>query len=279
VSPWQALLLGALQGATEFLPVSSTAHLVVAPWILGWEDYSVRENAAFTVLVQWGTLAGVLYEFRGDLGRVARETLAGIAARAPLGTPGARLGWWIALGTLPAVAAGLLLEDRVEDLQASPPWVAGFLLAGTALMLLAEARGRRDRPLASLRAADALAVGAAQALAILPGFSRSGATISGGLLRGLDRDAAARFSFLLSVPVLLAAGILKAGDLAADPERARAGALPLALGFTVAAVVGWLSIRWLLGVLRRRGLAPFVWYRVALAAVILALWCSRRGGA
>jgi undecaprenyl-diphosphatase len=271
VSPWQALLLGALQGATEFLPVSSTAHLVVTPWLLGW-DYDVKGHAAFTVLVQWGTLAGVLFEFRRDLAVVAAEGARGLLRGAPLGTPGARLASWIVLATIPAVVAGLLLEDRVEDLQASPPWVAAFLLAGTAFMLAAERLGRRERALESLGAADALAVGAAQALAILPGFSRSGATIAGGLLRGLDRDAAARFSFLLSVPILLAAGAVKARELLADPARAREEALPLALGFAAAAVVGWLSIRWLLGVLRRRGLAPFLWYRVALASLILLAW-------
>jgi undecaprenyl-diphosphatase len=275
VSPWQALLLGALQGATEFLPVSSTAHLVVAPWLLGW-DYDVKGHAAFTVLVQWGTLAGVLFEFRRDLADVAVEGARGLARRAPLATPGSRLAFWIALGTIPAVVAALLLGDRIEDLQASPPWVAGFLLAGTALMFAAERLGRRARPLESLGAADALAVGAAQALAILPGFSRSGATISGGLLRGLDRDAAARYSFLLSVPILLLAGAKKGRDLLADPARAAEEAVPLALGFAAAAVVGWLSIRWLLGVLRRRGLTPFLWYRIALATLILLAWASGR---
>jgi len=264
----QALVLGVVQGLTEFLPISSTAHLILVPWILGWEGNG--SPFVFDVLVQLGSLLAVVVYFRRDLRAVARETLAGIADRKPLGTPGARLGWWLVLGTLPGVAAGLGGKPLIEDLHRNPVAVAWILLFASGLLLLGERLGKRLRKVEDLKAGDALFVGFAQALAVLPGVSRSAATIAGGLLRGLDREAAARFSFLLSIPILSGAGAVALRDLLAKPDPAGELA-PLAAGFVAAAVVGFASIHWLLRFLARRTLNVFIVYRV-LAAVAMLLF-------
>ncbi len=271
----QALLLGIVQGATEFLPVSSTAHLVLVPWLLGWK-FEEDPQFVFDVLVQVGTLVAVVAYFRRDVAAITREALAAAAARAPLRSPEARLGWWLLLGTVPVAAVGLAFHGFFEGLHRAPAVVAG-ILGGTALLLFAAERlGRRERGVATLTAGDALFVGTAQALALFPGVSRSAATIAGGLLRGLDRPAAARFSFLLSIPALLAAGTLAVVRLLRMEGWERH--LPsLAAGFVAAAVIGYASIHWLLGYLSRRPLDAFAWYRLAAAAACLALWWGRGG--
>lgn len=268
----QAVVLGIVQGLTEWLPVSSTAHLILVPWVLGWEvDPGIL--LPFNVLVQDGTLLAVLVYFRRDLIGILRGVLEGLRSGAPLGTVEARLGWGLVLGTLPAVAAALLLEDRIEDLHGRPLVVAWVLLGATALLFLGE-RGRKSRDLGSLGATDALAVGAAQALALLPGVSRSAATISGGMILGMDRVSAARFSFLLSVPVMAAAGTWETARLLQQPDPGRH--LPaLAAGFVAAAVVGYGTIHWLLGFLARRPLTVFAWYRILAGLALLGLALAR----
>ena len=213
----QAVLLGIVQGLTEFLPVSSTAHLILLPHLLGWQ---LQADAvfAFDVLLQLGTLAAVLIYFRRELYEIAAAMLQGIVRRTPWQTAPARLGWLLVAGTIPAVVLGIALKPFFEALHQQAEVVAG-VLAGTAVLIFgAEYWGRRERPLASLTAVDALLIGAFQASALVPGVSRSAATICGGLLRGLQRPDAARFSFLLSVPVLAGAGVLAAADLAATPN-------------------------------------------------------------
>lgn len=247
----QAVVLGVVQGVTEWLPISSTAHLVLVPWVLGWP----APSEPFLVLVQTGTLLAVVVYFRRDL-------LALVAAES-------RLRWWIVLGTLPAVAAGLAFRHSIRGLHGNPVAIAGILLAGTALLFLGERWGRRNRSLDALGAGDALGIGAAQAVALLPGVSRSAATIAGGMLAGLDRAAAARFSFLLSIPVMAGAGILEMRDLVVDDVPA------VLAGTAASAVVGYATIYWLMGYLARRPLTVFAWYRIGAGLLLLALALQR----
>ena len=268
----QAILLGVVQGVTEWLPVSSTAHLILVPWILGWR-IEEEVQVPFDVIVQGGTLLAVVVYFRRDLLAVARAALSGLRTRTPLATPESRLGWWILLGTIPAAAAAILLQKRIEALHERPVLVAAVLLGATVLLFVAEAAGRKDRALADLPAGGALGIGFAQALALVPGVSRSAATIAGGMLAGLDRASAARFSFLLSIPIMAAAVGKKALEIP-DPSRH----LPaLAAGFAAAAVVGYATIHWLLGFLARRPLTVFAWYRIALGIALLVLAARRPG--
>lgn len=268
----QSLILGLVQGLTEFLPISSTAHLILTPYIFGWPQSADLEQArfAFDVLVQWGTLLAVLVYFRRDLGNIVLAVLRGLRQRQPLATPESRLGWQIAVATLPAVAAGLLAKDWVESLHHQPYVVAAVLIGFSAVIYAAERIGRRTLPLEQLTWRGAVWVGVAQAVALIPGVSRSGATITGGLLAGLERKAAARFSFLASIPALLGAGVLALRDLS---SVANLGAVlpPLLLGALAAAVVGFACIHWLLGYLARASMDLFVWYRLAAGAVFLAV--------
>jgi len=270
----QAVVLGIVQGITEWLPVSSTAHLILVPWLLGW-SFPADEQFAFTVLVQDGTLLAVIVYFRRDLLAVARAALGGLGRGRPFETAEARLGWWIVLGTLPVAAVGLAFKDHFKELHSRPMVVAAILLGATVILYVGERAAKRARPIESLGAADALAVGTAQAMALFPGVSRSAATIAGGMLRGFDRLAAARFSFLLSIPALLAAGALETWDLAGRPDAAE-HVPALLVGALAAAVVGYATIHWLLGFLARRPLTSFAWYRILAGAALLALaW--RRG--
>ena len=269
----QAVLLGIVQGLTEFLPVSSTAHLILLPRLLGWQ---LQADAvfAFDVLLQLGTLAAVLIYFRRELYEIAAAMLQGIVRRTPWQTAPARLGWLLVAGTIPAVVLGIALKPFFEALHQQAEVVAG-VLAGTAVLIFgAEYWGRRERPLASLTAVDALLIGAFQASALVPGVSRSAATICGGLLRGLQRPDAARFSFLLSVPVLAGAGVLAAADLAAAPNVS-ALLLPLLAGTLASMLVGLASIYWLLSFLQRRSLLVFGWYRIAAGLLALGVLLLR----
>lgn len=263
----QAIILGIIQGLTEFLPVSSSAHLVIIPYLLGWKlDEAVV--FPFDVLVQLGSLAAVIYFFRRDLWEILNAVWNGLRSRKPFGSPAARLGWLLVLATIPAGVIGLLIKDLVEAVFKDAQVTALFLLVTALLLIVAEKVGKRSRGVASLTWKDALWIGFAQALALFPGISRSGATISGGMSRNLDRSAAARFSFLMSIPVILAAGAFSLLDLFDIPNLP--SFLPaIASGFIAAAVVGYFAIRWLLAFLTRRPLYVFAAYCAALAIVIL----------
>ena len=252
---FHAIILGIVQGATEYIPVSSSAHLVLVPWILGWEDSSF----AFEVLIQWGTLIGVFVYFWQDLWGILRGTIQGLVKLKPFGTMSARLGWYIVLGTLPAVFFGLLLKDFFEAAFGQPVWVAGLLLVTAAMLLAADRWGKGDRGIEKIRWPDGLIVGLWQVAALLPGISRSGATISGGVLHGLYRSTAARFSFLLSVPALLGAGVLALLDLLESGTLAY-DLPPVAAGFVAAAISGYLCIRWLMSYLKQHSLTIFAVY-------------------
>lgn len=269
----QAVVLGVVQGLTEFLPVSSTAHLILLPHLLGWQ---LQADAvfAFDVLLQLGTLAAVLIYFHHDLIEIAAAMLQGLLKRAPWQNTTARLGWLLIAGTIPAVVLGLALKPYFEALHEQPEVVAGVLVGTAILIFGAERWGRRERPLATLTALDALLIGAFQASALVPGVSRSAATICGALLRGLQRPDAARFSFLLSVPVLAGAGVLAAADLASTPNVA-ALLLPLLIGTFTSMLVGLASIYWLLSYLQRRSLLVFGWYRIAAGLLALAVLLLR----
>ena len=266
MSVLQAFLLGIVQGATEFLPVSSSGHLVIVPALLGW---AIPDDQAFVfdVLVQIGTLLAVFVYFRADLAAIFGALLAGLRDRTHLKDPNARLGWLLLLATIPAGLAGLLLKDQVELAFASPRATAGFLFFTAILLVIAERVSHVSRDPNGLTWRDALWIGLFQALAIFPGVSRSGSTITGGMLRGLDRPASARFAFLMSIPVMLAAGLLSLFDLAeiADPA---AFLLPMSVGFMTSAVTGYFAIAWLIGFLQRRSLYGFAAYVAVLAAVV-----------
>ena len=254
----QAIILGIVQGLTEFLPVSSSAHLVLVPSAFGWE-LDPAFAFAFDVLVQMGTLLAVIVYFAPTLRDILAAVWSGLRARRPFVDPLARLGWLILLATIPAVIAGTLFHDVVEAAFGNPQGVFVSLLVTAALLAGAERFGRPQKTLDRLSGVDAIAVGAAQALALLPGISRSGSTISAGLLRGLQRAEAARLSFLMSIPVMIGAGLVGLKDLA-DLSPGPELLLPVAIGFLTAAVVGYLTIRWLLAYLAGHRLTVFAAY-------------------
>lgn len=262
-----ATFLGVVQALTEFLPVSSTAHLLVFGELLG---HSLQDDRfrAFVTIIQSGTTLAVLVYFRADIYRLATAGLRALARGRPLETAEARLGWYIVLGTLPAAVAGKLFERRIEALG---NWVmAGSLVVLGLILLLAERCARHVRGVEDVRASDAFLIGCAQALALVPGSSRSGTTITGGMLLGFNREAAARFSFLLSVPIILAAGAYKLWRSVPLLEGAPSWVAATLVGTAVSAVAGYLVIDWLLGWLRTRTTLLFVAWRIA-AGVALAL--------
>lgn len=270
----QALILGLVQGLTEYIPVSSTAHLLLIPWLLGWQ-LDAQATFVFTILIQWGTLVGLLIYFWRDIWAIVREVLNGLIKRQPLGTPNARLGWWIVVATLPAVAGGVLLKPAVEILYTQPIVIAVILIAAAGLMYVAERFGKRNRPIESMTAVDAGIIGTWQVLALFPGVSRSSATVSGGMLRHFNRAEAARFSFLMSIPALLGAGVIAIKDLLEVQGLLSTLAAPLAVGFAVAAISGYASVRWLLGYLKTRPLNLFTFYRLGFGALIIIVALSR----
>lgn len=272
----QSFLLGIVQGLTEFIPVSSTAHLILVPWLLGWDtkpDFATFKFV-FDILVQLGTLAAVIAYFWKDLLNIAGAVLGGLARGKPFEATEARLGWLIVIATIPAVVVGLLFKDFFESLHNSPVIVAAILIATAGLLLVSEQMGRQTRRLDSITWRDAVIIGIAQSLALFPGVSRSAATISGGLIRDLDRPAAARFSFLMSIPALLAAGTVGVKDLVALPHFTTY-LPPLAIGFLAAAVVGFVSIRWLLNYLAGHPMNVFAWYRIAAGVLCVIVFFVR----
>jgi undecaprenyl-diphosphatase len=262
----QAIVLGMLQGLGEFLPISSSGHLVVAPWLLGWPDHSL----SFDVALHVGTLAAVLYAFYEDWRRLLGAGIRGVVAGRPFADPDSRLLWLLAAATVPGVVAGLLLEDLADSAFRSPALVAGTMASMGLVLLVADrtARGAADARSVTLR--DALLIGVAQALALVPGVSRSGATISMGLFLGYRREEAARFSFLLATPITVGAAALKSRYLF-EPGHG----LELAAGMATAAVFGFASIRFLLAYVRTRDYLPFVYYRLAFAALVVGVLLAR----
>ncbi|MEB3307721.1 MAG: undecaprenyl-diphosphate phosphatase [Cyanobacteriota bacterium] len=265
---WQALVLGVVQGLTEFLPISSTAHLKVVPVLLGWGDPGVSATA----VIQLGSIAAVITFFRKDLLEVWNG-MSRALRRGEWSDPSARLGLAIGFGTVPILVAGLAIKTFVPDYDQSPLRSMGSIAVVSILMALllasAELVGRRRRALVTVRPIDGVLVGLAQALALVPGVSRSGSTLTASLFDGWQRDAAARFSFLLGIPAITLAGLVELRTVLESPGNL--GPIPLAVGILAAAVVSWLAIAWLLRFLQNHSTWVFVGYRLVFGLSIL-LW-------
>jgi undecaprenyl-diphosphatase len=266
----QAIVLGITQGATEFAPVSSSGHLILLPWLFDWPIVNHPAlNKAFDVALHLGTLVGALVYFRRDVARYLAAWIRSIRERR-ISTVDERLAWALVIGTIPGVIAGATLENVVEAELGQPVIIAAMLaIFGVALYVVDRAVGER-RGLEGLSVGGGLVLGIAQALALQPGVSRSGVTITVGRAMGLTREAAARFSFLLSLPIIAGAGALKGIDLARTgmPQGMTA---PFAWGMVSSAVSGFLVIAFLLSYLRRHAFAGFMWYRLAGAALVIGL--------
>jgi undecaprenyl-diphosphatase len=268
----QAVVLGIVQGLTEFLPISSTAHLRIVPALLKWPDF----GAAVTAVIQLGTLAAVLIYFWRDLVRLTIAFLVDLAAYVrggfegvPWSSTDSRLAWMIGVGTIPIGVCGLLFKDFIKH-DARSLWVQAAALILLAIILaIAERLATREKEVEAVKWSDGLAIGAAQAVALIPGSSRSGTTITAALFCGLTREAAARFSFLLSVPAVLLSGLFEAWEIRHDLTGAAAPALLVAT--FVSFVVGLASIALLLRYLRTHTTAVFIWYRIALGLLIAGL--------
>jgi len=263
VTALQAIVYGVVQGVTEFLPVSSTAHLRIVAALAGWDD----PGAAFTAVLQLGTLAAVIAYFRTEISRIVVATVRSLQSRT-MSDPDAKLGWGIGIGTIPIVIVGFALRDVIEGPARDLRVIAGGLGLFSFVMLAADRLAGARRDLADATVADSVAIGTAQVLALVPGVSRSGATLSMGLFRRFDRPAAARFSFLLSVPAVALSGLFELRKVA-DPGGPSAAITALAT--LVAFLLGYASIAWLLRLLVHHSLTPFIVYRIALASLIIVL--------
>ena len=268
----QAIVLGLVQGATEFAPVSSSGHLILVPWILGWAligDADVQKS--FDVALHVGTLVGALVYFRHEVARYAAAWFRSILSRR-IATADERIAWALGLGTIPGAVVGATFEDVIQERLGAPWLIAVMLVAFGILLVVVDRRARSDRPYDAIRPLDGLLLGTAQALALQPGVSRSGVTITAARAMGLDRESAARFSFLLSLPIIAGAGVFKALDLAGRGFEGHAG--EFAAGLVASAVSGFVVIWGVLRYLRRHDLAVFLWYRVAIALAVVGLIAS-----
>jgi len=270
----EAIVLGIVQGLTEFLPISSTAHLRIVPALFGWND----PGAAFTAVIQIGTLVAVLYYFYADILRIATATVQNTLQGKPFDSFDSRMGYMMILATVPIVISGLLLKTYIETSFRSLYVIAFTLIALALLLMLAEffvkvrvEKGEKQKELTDLSWLEAIVVGLAQCVALIPGASRSGVTITGGLFLGMTRETAARFSFLLSLPSIFAAGIyqlIKAREaLFATSE----GILNLLIATVVSGIVGYYSIAFLLNYLKKNSTYLFIAYRIALGLLLLVL--------
>lgn len=269
---FEAIVLGLVQGLTEFLPISSTAHLRIAPELLGWAD----PGAAYSAIIQLGTTAAVLIYFAKDLGRLARAFFKGLLEKDPFGTTDAKLAWFVLVGTLPIGIAGLLLKDAIGTSFRSLYVIATSLIALALVLWWVERRASHHRTLEDMRWKDGLLIGLWQALALIPGSSRSGTTITGALSLGLRRPDAARYSFLLSVPATLLAGIFELREVLQASPDSRPSGLMMAVGTLVAFASGMAAIAWLLRFLRTQTMTVFIVYRIALGVLLLGLLASGR---
>jgi undecaprenyl-diphosphatase len=271
-------VLGIVQGLTEFLPISSTGHLRIVPALVGWDD----PGAAFTAVTQLGTMAAVVLYFREDLVRIGMSWLGSLrvlrdgsatSVRERFGhlDLNARLGWYILFATIPIGIFGLAFKDQIENGARDLYLIASALIVGGLVLLAAEEVGKRNRGIEQINARDGAAVGLAQTLALVPGVSRSGATITAGLFMGLDRTSAARFSFLLSVPAVVLSGLFELAGILSGSEKQDVSTAKLTIATFLAFVTGYLAIAWMLRFLTSHSTIVFVVYRVALGALVLVL--------
>jgi undecaprenyl-diphosphatase len=275
----QAIVLGILQGLTEFLPISSSAHLRFVPALLGWGD----PGAAFTAVIQIGTLIAVLLYFAKDIVSIVGAVVSGILKGKPFDTSEARTGWMIVVGTLPIVVLGLLFKKHIETTLRSLYWVSASMILLALLLSLAEhhlrsrtEQGLRGKSIKELGWKDAIVIGFAQAIALIPGSSRSGVTITGGLFMNLDRETAARYSFLLSIPSVFAAGIFELYKTRAEIMASTQSMLDIAVATLCAFIVGYLSIAFLLSYLRRHTTTVFIAYRLLVGTLLIVLMATGR---
>jgi undecaprenyl-diphosphatase len=267
-----AIILGIIQGLTEFLPVSSSAHLALIPWLLGWND----QGLSFDIALHVGTVLAVVVYFFRDWVQVIAQGFGLKLGSDPGIRRNPKLLWLLVLGSIPAGIAGLLVKDLAENVWRNNQYLIGSMLILVGLfMWWADRQGSRRKDLGNVSPTDSLSIGAAQALALVPGVSRSGITICAGLLRNLDRETAARFSFLLATPAIAGAAAKDAWDLmrhgggiAGIPHDLR---MALLVGVIVSAITGALTIQFFLNFLRRRSLSFFVWYRVIFGIIVIAL--------
>ena len=259
---FQAIALAVLQGLTEFLPISSSAHLILLPVISGWED----QGLAFDVAVHVGTLTAVVAFYRKDLIQIMTAWFASLIGKGV--TDDSKLAWYVVLGTLPVGLVGISLSDTVKDALRSPLVIAAATIVFGLLLWVAEKQAKEQRSTITLL--DAVIVGLCQAIALIPGTSRSGITITAGLMTGLRREHAARFSFLLSIPVIALAGMLHIIELYKSSEPVMWAMI--AVGSAVSAVVAYLTIGWFLKLLDKVGMMPFVFYRLILGVVLIAIF-------
>ena len=269
-----AAILGVVQGLTEFLPISSSAHLILVPQFLGWKD-PFLDSAAFDVMLHMGTLVALLAYFWRDLIRLLVAWLGSIRDRRIGDDPDRRLAWLVVISTIPAAILGATLESFFDTtFRQTIGWIGVFVLVGAALLWLAERWGSRTRGLDKMTTRDAGVIGVAQAIALFPGISRSGITIAAGLYLGLEREAAARFAFLMAVPVIGGAGLWKARTLVGTGLEGAQGD-QLIVGSVTSAIFGFLAIWGLLGYLRQHGTGIFVAYRILFAASVFVFLLSR----
>lgn len=266
VSLLEAIVLGVVQALAEFLPISSSGHLILVPWLIGWQPHGLT----FDLALHLGTSIALLGYFWRDWYRLIRTVLLGLVVPAARLLPEWKLAWLILLGCLPAGIVGVLFEDMIETAFRDPARIAVLLMVFGLVLLAADRLGRKNRGLTSISLADALVIGCAQVLALMPGVSRSGITLTAGLFRGLERAAAARFSFLLSAPITIAAALYKLRHLFREPPAA-SDLFAFAVGVVVAAIVGAFAIGLLLRYLQRQPVDVFVWYRVVAGLLVLAL--------
>lgn len=260
----RAVVLGVVQGLTEFLPISSSAHLAIVPKLLGWED----PGAAYTAVVQIGTeLAVVLYFWR-DIWTIGSGWVRGVFSSEARTEPEWRMGWFIIIGSLPIVVLGLLLQDLIDSEFRNLVVIGTTLIVLGVVLGIAERVGRKVKPLEQMNARDAVLLGLAQAGALVPGVSRSGATISMGLFLGYERAVATRYAFLLAIPAVVGAGVYKLKDIGGDNAY---GVGPTIVGTVISFIVGLAVIHWLLRYVSTRSYAPFVAYRIGLGALVLIL--------
>ena len=274
MSTIQAVFLGIIQGITEFLPISSSAHLVLFPFFLNW-NLPEKELFIFNVLVQMGTLVAVIFYFRKELSLLIADFVKQLFAGKPFSTLNAKTAWLLIAATIPAGLAGLLLSDLVEDAFGSPLFSGIALLITAVLLILAEKISQRTGDDNDINFVTALWMGTAQILAIFPGISRSGSTISGGMFRHLRRESAAKFSFLMSIPIMLGAGGYSVYKMVKEISNLGSFLPIIAVGFLTSLVVGYISISWLLKFLKKHSLAYFSIYCFALGGLTIFIWVMR----
>lgn len=265
-----AVVLGALQGFSEVLPISSSAHLILVPWFLKWPE----SGLTFDVALHLGTLIALTAYFRRDIIQLAAGAIDALGTRS-LDTAAKRLPCLILAATVPAGVAGKLFEQAVEDIfRESPLLIAIFLIVFGIILGLADRWGRKRYGMSEVKTGNALVIGLFQCLALLPGVSRSGITITAGLMLGFTRESAARFSFLLSLPIVAGAALLKTLHVAKHGIPSGEG-IPMLIGIVVSAVTGYISVAFLLRMVQKRSIAPFVWYRLLVGGVVIAFIMAR----